>query len=111
MPDDLLFIDSIHHIPLIRRIKLFKKTNTVIFSTHVSRSLEASIAAKEIMTIHFKGITAERLTKILRQRIQQSLRESNQVFDLDQKMVQRLIKRFGDDYRGILNYLFDEFQT
>lgn len=111
LPNDLLFIDSIHHIPLIRRIKLFKKTNTIIFSTHVSRSLEARIAAKKIMMIHFKGITPERLTKILRQRIQKSLKVSNSLFDIDQEIVQQLIKRFGDDYRGILNYLFDEFQT
>lgn len=111
LPDDLLFIDSIHHIPLIRRIKLFKKVNTIIFSTHVSRNLEARIAAKKIVTIPFKGISVDHLTKILRQRIQQSLRNSKQSFELDQIIVQQLIKQFGDDYRGILNYLFDKFQT
>lgn len=107
----IIFVDSIHHIPIYRRVALFKKKKSIIFTTHWTRKLECAMAAKALHTIRFKGIDTEYLYKIINNRLQfasTSAITAEQYFE--KKELEALIAKFGDDYRGILNHLFDNFQ-
>lgn len=42
----VIFVDSIHHLSLVDRIKLLKKECTIVYTTHYSRKIECLIAKK-----------------------------------------------------------------
>lgn len=109
-PSDTVFIDSIHHLSLLDRITLFKHKKTVIYTTHWSRKLECIFSKKKHYAINFKGIDTSLLQQILNKRL--ALASNSQVSEDDlfsEKQVTLLIKKFGDDYRGIINHLYEQY--
>ncbi len=108
---EIVFVDSIHHLSLRDRIQLFKTKRTVIYTTHWTRKLEGYLGQKKIYTVKFKGINTKVLSSIINQRLM--LAANGELTDQDRftdEQTNRLIKKFGDDYRGIINYLFKEYQ-
>lgn len=110
-PSSVIFIDSIHHLGLNNRIKLFKSDKTIIYTTHWDKKMECLLAHRKMKTIVFKGITADQLQIILNKRL--ALAADNNVNNADwfsEKECQLLIHKFGDNFRGIINYLFTQYQ-
>ncbi|AXT51479.1 hypothetical protein D1818_11775 [Aquimarina sp. BL5] len=107
-----IFIDSVHHIPLRKRLQLWRQANTsYVITTHWFRNLELYLCNRTYKTFHFKGVTLEKLEKILKKRISQySSLEQNEVI-IDKKVLQILLKQFGDNIRGVLNFLYDCFKV
>jgi len=89
-PSEVVFIDSIHHLNLLDRTRLFKSNKTIIYTTHWLRNLECRLAKRRKSTYRFKGID------------ESALLASTEVRDL--------IRKFGDNYRGIMNHLYDIYQ-
>ncbi len=106
-----VFVDSIHHLNLVDRIKLFKAKQKVIYTTHWNRRFECIIASKDYHSIKLKGIDTNLLTEILNKRLnlaaKSALDEKEKFTNLEAK---QLIKKFGDNYRGIINYLYMKYQ-
>lgn len=105
-----LFIDSIHHFNMIQRIRLFKTNKTIVLTTHWGRFLEIKLAGKQHQRFDFKGIDATILKAILKNRMQVAAIESEINLKINDDEVEVLIKKYGDNYRGILNHLYGEFQ-
>lgn len=106
----LIFVDSIHHWSLVKRLAFYKNNRTIVLTTHHSKRLECAFCGKKIKTYYFKGITKEKLAAILINRIHLVIDESErELVELNMPFVSKLIKHFGDDYRGILNHLYQTF--
>ena len=109
--DSVVFVDSIHHLSVFERIQLFKAKRVVIYTTHWSRKYACVLTNKKHYSISFKGITVTILRNILDRRLRLASNGTihiNDVFTNNDLRV--LIKRFGDNYRGILNYLYEQYQ-
>ncbi|MFK7755864.1 MAG: hypothetical protein AB8B53_02905 [Flavobacteriales bacterium] len=107
----VVFVDSIHHLSVLNRRKLFKQNKIVIYTTHRKRNLECFFAKKKHVSIGFNGINEEVLTCILNKRLEFAALTKVDSDDLfHSKEVNDLIGKYGDDYRGIINHLFDRFQ-
>ncbi|CAA0174247.1 hypothetical protein [Tenacibaculum maritimum] len=108
---EVVFIDGIAHLSFSERHKLFKEKKVVIYTTHFSKKIECMLAKKKLHTIYFKGISIEILENIVKNRLKVAEREKGsyeRVFT--QREISLLIKKFGDDYRGIINHLYEKFQ-
>lgn len=111
----LIFADSIHQFNFRERLAFYKRHQHIVLTTHHSRKWEYALAKKISKTFYFTGIDASKLQVILEKRIRLALRP-NKDSNIDQKLnlnslyIQQLIAYFGDDYRGILNFLYDEYQ-
>lgn len=109
-PSETLFIDSIHHFNLMERVKLFKSKRVVIYTTHWNRKLDCLLAQKKYYSINFNSINTELLSSIINRRIQLALKEKCENEFIKHDEIKGLVKRFGDDYRGIINHLFSRYQ-
>ncbi|TCI91338.1 hypothetical protein [Tenacibaculum sp. M341] len=108
---EIVFVDSIHHLNFKKRIQLFKHKKIVIYTTHWSRKLESMIAKKNHYSLSFKGINSETLTAILNRRLTLATKSeltNNDLFSIQDSS--DLIKKFGDNYRGIMNHLYEKYQ-
>lgn len=108
---EIVFVDSIHHLNFKKRIQLFKHKKTVIYTTHWSRKFESMIAKKNHYSLSFKGINSETLTAILNRRLTLATKSeltNNDLFSIQDSS--DLIKKFGDNYRGIMNHLYEKYQ-
>ena len=107
---EIVLIDSIHHFNLFDRIKFFKANKKIVLTTHLSRRLEYRLVGKPYKLFKFKGIDAEVLQKIINNRIKIASNDLNNSTKISSRKVEELIKIYKDDFRGILNHLYDEFQ-
>ena len=106
---NLIFIDSIHQLSLKQRLKLFKQNKTIVLTTHWPRYFEYSIAKATFKSYAFKGISPQKLALILQNRVGLASNIPPAQIILNQRLIKKLIHQFKDDYRGILNYLYEEF--
>lgn len=106
----IVFVDSIHHLNVFERIRLFKLKDKVIYTTHWPRKVECLLAGKNNYSIKFKGINANKLLEIINKRLQLASYETNQHKVFNREEIKILIKKFGDNYRGIINFLYDKYQ-
>ncbi|MFK7972168.1 MAG: hypothetical protein AB8F95_17495 [Bacteroidia bacterium] len=107
-PSPIVLIDSIHHLSLSERLAVYKAKKVVILSRHWRRGWEYRLAKKQVHRIPFKGISLSVLKSIVEKRLAGTSR-SNMM--LDDTTLNKLIAKHGDHYRGIINELFDQFQT
>lgn len=106
----ILLIDSIHHIPVWQRHKLFKQHRAMLFTTHWSKQPEFLLARRPYKSYYFKGINTTQLQTIVERRITKAM-SSNDPVILNTDYLQQLVKKHGDHYRGILNELYRQFQS
>ncbi len=108
---DIVFIDSIHRLNIKDRIRLFKEKKVVIYTTHWSRKVECFLTKKHLYSISFKGIDAKNLSLILNRRLKlASKNQLNNEMLFSLKNTSDLIKKFGDNYRAIINHLYEQYQ-
>ncbi|PKH52666.1 hypothetical protein CXF68_19025 [Tenacibaculum sp. Bg11-29] len=106
----IVFIDSIHHLNIFDRIRLFKIKEKVIYTTHLSRKLDCFLARKDNYSIKFKGIDKEILREVLNKRLQLASYKKKKQETFTENEIKLLIQKFGDNYRGIINYLYEKYQ-
>lgn len=109
---EVIFIDSIHHLSFADRIRLFRQKKTVIYTTHWPRKIECLIAGKERLVIPFKGIDPIVLKTIIEKRLRFASKEKEIQIPVPTDLeIQKLIEEHQDDYRGIINALYDQYQA
>jgi len=107
----VVFVDGIHHLNLKDRIQLFRAKQTIIYTTHWSRIITGVLGQKNISTINFNGINTQMLMPIINKRLKLAAHENLDEFEeFTEEQAALLIEKFGDDYRGIINYLFKKHQ-
>ena len=107
---NIVFIDSIHHLSVVERLRLFRDKEIVIYTTHWSRKMECLLAGKTNLSIKFRGINEEVLLEILNKRLELATIDYNKQEVITLKEVNLLIKKYGDNYRGIINHLYQNYQ-
>lgn len=110
-PSKIIFIDSIHHLNILERIKLFREKKVIIYTTHWSKKGECYLGGKKCYSINFNGINSETLLEIVNKRLKLSAieeLEDETLFSINE--IDALIKQFGDNYREIINHLFKKYQ-
>lgn len=102
-----IFIDSIHHLSFKQRQRMYRETEKVIFTTHISRKAEALMAGVALKSYRFSGLTDINLKEIILRRIEYTNPEYTETdIILNQPFIDRLLRVYNDDYRGILNFLY-----
>lgn len=107
----IILIDSIHHIPIRKRNQLFRSQKTILFTTHHSKYIEAKLAGKEIVKYAFKGLQRDELISITNKRFHLATKHKVPTPNLSSKEANKLINKYGDNIRGIINHLYDTHQT
>jgi len=107
---EIVFIDSIHHLNLFQRNNIFKTKKIVIFTTHYRRKHEYLLAGKSSLTIKFRGINKKILKQLVLKRLQQASTEDSNITVSDTEL-EHLISKYNDNYRGIMNSLYDKYQS
>ncbi len=104
----LLFLDSIHYLNFIQRQKLFKSDHKIILTAHFSRHIEYKLAGAKSSSFNFSGISQDKLAGIIKNRIKIASGFEGPI-NLDQNVLKNLITKHGDDYRSIINHLYQNF--
>ncbi|WP_299674124.1 hypothetical protein [uncultured Tenacibaculum sp.] len=107
---EIVFVDSIHHLSFSNRVQLFKEKKVVIYTTHWRRKIDCLLAKKEYHSIRFKGIEPEKLQAILNERLKLASGSNTPETLFSITDVNKLIRKFGDNYRGIINHLYEKYQ-
>ena len=107
----LLLIDSIHHLSLPQRLQLYRQSHTLILTTHRSRAWEYRWAGKTSHHFRFRSSDPQRLQSLLENRLRLARKSPEVSTAIRPTVIQRLIRHFGDDYRGVLQYLYHQHQS
>jgi hypothetical protein len=83
----------------------------VVLTTHRSKYLEYRLAGRTSERITLKGINMDILKGIVANRIQLAAKKRHEDIMIKDKELHQLVASFKDDYRGILNHLYDQFQA
>lgn len=110
-PSQIVLVDSIHYLSIFQRQKLYKNKRLVIFTTHHTKKWECKLAGRKIESIHFRGLDEFLLEKIIIRRLKMAMLEDKPEPVLNRPVLLQLLKKYRDDYRAIMNFLYDEFQT
>lgn len=105
-PSELLFVDSIGHLSFAEQRALFRKEAVIVFTTHVSRWVACRSVGMPLQSHRFRGLTAEEMTSIIRARTQGAMIDPDEQWEVDEAAVSALVRKFRDDYRGLLNHLY-----
>jgi len=108
---EVIFIDSIHHLNVFQRSQIFKAKRIVIFTTHFTRKYEGLIVGKPTKQLKFKGIDKRILRELVAKRLQFYSIEYDEDLMLNDVEIEKLIKKYGDNYRAIVNHLYDKYQN
>ena len=104
-PSEFVFVDSIHHLSFLERIKLFKAKKIIIYTSHWNRYISTKIAKKPLEVLKFKSINHKLLQEIITKRV--SFYKSS--IKLTEQDINLLIKKYGDNYRFIINHLYTNY--
>jgi len=107
---EVVFIDSIHHLNLLQRNSIFKAKKIIIFTTHYGRKHEYLLAGKPSLKIRFRGIDKEILKQLVLKRLKHASTRGASIAVSDAEL-EHLISKYKDNYRGIVNSLYDKFQS
>jgi hypothetical protein len=108
---EMVLIDSIHHLNVLQRHQVFKSKRLVIFTTHYTRRFEGWLARKSLKQLKFKGINTSILKTLIEKRLQMAAYHYTDDLMLSDTEIKLLIAQHGDNYRVIVNYLYDKFQN
>ncbi|MEL6135364.1 MAG: hypothetical protein AAFR59_18555, partial [Bacteroidota bacterium] len=108
---DVILIDSIHHLSFGKRLQLFRKKKVLIFTTHFDRKWECLLVGQKLVSYRFRGLSAEVLHEIVSKRLALASLDATGQSAVDPQHLARLHKKYGDNLRGILNHLYQEFQN
>lgn len=107
---EVVFVDSIHHLSFSNRIQLFKQKKVVIYTTHWRRNIECLLTKTDYYSLRFKGIQPKQLQHILNERLKLASKTEPSDILFSEKDAKVLINKFGDNYRGIINHLYEKYQ-
>jgi len=107
----LLFLDETQRLPRSLRKRIFSRQASFVIGTHLDHSRELKKAGKECTAVFLKGITVDKLDRIIRRRIEWARRSPGPVPVVTRPEIERLIRDYKDDLIAIFNRLYDQFQA
>lgn len=106
--EELIFIDSIGHLSIPKRIQLWKnKNHRFVFTTHISRNFELNCFGRKLKSYRFSGIDTQAIEEIIRKRLEFiDLKNQDDLFE----KIPKLIKRHGGDIRAIMFHMYEALE-
>lgn len=109
--EKIIFLDSIHHLSFQKRIQIYRHFDKVILTTHQTRILEYKWARQKHTNFYFRGLKKEDLQQVIENRIQSALlHPTKEKIEINEAYLSQLILTFKDNFRGILNHLYENFK-
>ncbi len=106
----VLFIDETQRLSPWRRRRLFRQAEILVMGTHEDHSRELRRAGIRYHCFRVGGLSSERLSAIIRQRIEAARRGPGPVPTLGGSSGQALLACYKDDLRAIEHDLYELFQ-
>jgi hypothetical protein len=110
-----LRLDEAQRLPRRRRKKLFREAArrglSLALASHEDLGAELEAAGLKEMTRVVAGLDPHRLRAIVARRLAWASAGVCRVPDLDDATAERLLARFGDDLRALLDHLYDTLQA
>jgi len=80
-------------------------------TTHITRIIEYKWARKKHHSFYFKGLEKEVLQQVIENRIHTALAQpTHNKIEINDVYLSQLVSKFKDDFRGILNHLYENFE-
>ncbi len=105
------FIDSIEHLNARARRRLYRRSNSIAFTTHIDLSEELDRSGLKLTTVNVSCSNIETLQKIFQKRIEFARRGSGDIPMISKETIRALKSQHQDDIRAIENSLYFQFQT
>lgn len=110
-----LRLDEAQRLPRRRRRRLFReaarKGLSLAIASHEDLGAELEGAGLAVKTRVVAGLDAAQLRAIVARRLEWASARVCRVPVLDDATAERLLERFGDDLRSLLDHLYDLFQS
>lgn len=91
---------------------IFRRPASFVIGSHKNHGREFRKAGLAFDVIKLRGLTVERLRRIIEKRINWARRRDDKpVPSISEATCAKLIAKFGDDIRAIEYYLYDVFQN
>lgn len=104
----LILIDSIHHLSIGERLKIYNLQKQIVFTTHHTKWLETRLSSNKFISAKIKGISLNSLKEMIYSRVENAAIGVHEI-KLNTQAIEKLITEYGDDYRGILRKLYTNF--
>jgi hypothetical protein len=60
-PSPVVFIDSMHHLNIVQRQRIFRQKRVVVLTTHWTKAWEYALAGKPMHRLRFRGLSVDAL--------------------------------------------------
>jgi len=108
----IIFIDSIQRLSFFKRMKLWlNRKTTYAITTHHTKAWEYRMANRQFHSFKFQGISVPSLRHIIANRISLATNLLPHQIKINDTILFTLIQHHGDDYRSILNLLYDSYKN
>lgn len=104
----LCFVDEAQRLRRAELARLFESTERLVLASHADLSGRTT---RPMRTLVLRGMTAERLERMLARRVELARRGPGAVPRFPAATVSALLERFGDDLRTLERHLYDVFQA
>lgn len=109
-----LLLDEAQRLPPRRRRRLFRRTARVgaalALTSHEDLAREMEAGGLTTRTVRVEGLTVDHLLAVVERRLEWARAAPGPIPGLDRTDARRLVDRFGDDLRSLLDHLYETYQ-
>lgn len=109
-----LLLDEAQRLPRrhLRRLSRHaaRSGTSLALATHRDLARELAAAGLRVATVRVEGLEVEHLLAIVGRRLRWARAAPGPVPELDRESARRLVERFGDDLRALLDHLYELYQ-
>lgn len=105
-----LFLDEAQRLPGRLRQPVFRRVRSIALATHRDLEEELTEAGHEVRTVRIAGMSVRRLQAVLRRRLEWARFGPGEIPGIEIPEAENLVERFGDDLRGVIDHLYEEYQ-
>lgn len=88
----------------------FRKKTSYVITTHQTKTIEFQRSKRNYCSFSFEGIQTSSLKDIISNRVHLVSNFPKEKIEVNMASLEKLILHFDDDFRAILNYLYDSFK-
>ncbi|MCA9838796.1 MAG: hypothetical protein KC422_17910 [Trueperaceae bacterium] len=107
----LLFLDEMQRFTPKERKRILQQRASFVISTHKDFKEEYEALGLRHEAICLQGLSKDKLQRILKKRLEAARRSPGPIPYFEDRTLEKLLERFGDDLRSMEDYLYEIFQS